>query len=70
MKDINETKFTAQVTTELAERFGISNEDAQCMLNESAYPLLVETMPEFVMSYGVKYWVDIIADQNEEGAEV
>ncbi|MCO0597441.1 hypothetical protein NGI46_08160 [Peribacillus butanolivorans] len=69
MNELNETKFTAQVTKELAEHFGISNEDAAAMLNESPFPILMASMPKFVMQYGAKYWVGIIAGKNEEGAK-
>jgi hypothetical protein len=70
MNGLNETKFTAQVTKELAEHFAISNEDAQHMLNESPFPILMESEPKFVIQYGAKYWVGIIAGKNEEGAGV
>ncbi|MED3832993.1 hypothetical protein [Peribacillus frigoritolerans] len=70
MNELNVTKFTAQVTKGLAEHFAISNEDAAYMLSESPYPILMESEPKYVMQHGAKYWVGIIADKNEEGAEV
>ena len=46
------------LVSEIAHKFGLTNEESNYAVENSVFEKMIKTSPEFVGHYSIDYWVD------------